>query len=546
MEAEQSQNFNERLNQWVSSQGFWFQLRHSLVGNGGKGNLTFHFIRLATRLLVFAIIVSIIFWIYLVRRQSSGSYTDAIRSSIQESLSASESQMTGYNNQRGARNINRLVLQGGEETFFDTLEVRNIRYRKDLIDELRSEWDPGNIAITKLDIELRAGADDAEMSQNISEALFKKIPNVNLGNFEVADATVRWGYSERTRGMIEGSQLKMLRGDGICKLVFRGGTFSQNWLRKLEIITLVAQIDSNGITIEKAEFRLDGGTAEFIGVKVIGGERPTVEGTVRLKKMNLDNLIPVALQNFVEGSISGDFKVFGSTNTSEGIGFRGMVTLDGQDTISLRERIHIFRALSVIDYSRNYHRVDFTEGQFQLETKSGGMELTEVNLTAEELLTMEGSMSVRLPTPVEAKAIVEEESKGGAPIFMGEDSIHDEKQRKQADQDFTLKAAALQEKRAKESKQSEGSVNLMERVANNQELRSLEVQAAERAARTLRYSGLFKITLPADAFERTPRLMELYPMDASSKRVALEVPIEGSIYEITLGQAEEIYQKGRQ
>ena len=543
MEAEQSQNFNERLSQWVSSQGFWFQLRHSL---GGSGNITYHFIRLATRLLVFAIIVSIIFAIYLVRRQSSGSYSDAIRSSIQESFSASESQMTGYNNQRGARNINRLVLQGGGDTFFDTLEARNIRYRKDLIDDLKSAWDPGNIAITKLDIDLRAGADDAEMSKNISDALFKKIPNVNLGNFEVADATLRWGYSERTRGMIEGSQLKMFRGEGISKLVFRGGTFSQNWLRKLEIITLVAEIDPNGITIEKAEFRLEGGTVEFIGVKLIGGERPTVQGTVRLNKMDLENLMPAALHNFLEGSLSGDFQVFGSTNSSEGIGFKGMVTLDGQDTISLRERIHIFRALSVIDYSRNYRRVDFTGGQFHLETTSGGMELTEVNLTAEELLTMEGSMSVRHPTSVEAQAIGDEKSKGGGAIFMVEDSQQDERQREQADENFTLKAAALQAKRDKEGKQREGSVNLMERIANNQEMRSLEVQAAERAARTLRYDGLFKITLPADTFERTPRLMELYPVNPASKRVAMEVPIEGSIYEITLGQAEEIYQKGRQ
>jgi hypothetical protein len=32
MESEQSQNFNERLSQWVANQGFWFQIRYSMTG----------------------------------------------------------------------------------------------------------------------------------------------------------------------------------------------------------------------------------------------------------------------------------------------------------------------------------------------------------------------------------------------------------------------------------------------------------------------------------------------------------------------------------
>jgi len=546
MEAEQSQNFNERLSQWVSSQGFWFQLRHSLGATGNKGNLTFHTIRLATRLLVFAIIVGVIFSFYLVRRQKSAGYRDGIRNSIQESLSGSDSQMAGYNNARGVRNINRLLIQGGENTFFNTLEARNIRYNKDFFDDLKSVWDPGNIAITRLDIELRAGADDGAMSKNISDALFKEIPHVQLANFEVADATLHWGYSERTRGMIEGSALKILRGDGSYKLNFRGGTFSQNWLRKLEIVTLVALIDRNGITIEKAEFRKGEGTAEFLGVKISGGERPLAQGIVRLKSMNLETLLPAALQSFVEGTLSGDLDVFGSTNSPDGIGFKGIFKLDKENKISLRDRFHVLRALSVIDYSRNYHRVDFHGGQFHLKTTSGEMELTDVNLEADELFSMAGSLRVRLPKPEETQSITNDTAKEGAPIFMAEDNIHNQRQRRQADQDFTLKSAALQAKRINEGKQNEGTVSLMEKMATNQEIRDLEILSSERASRTLRYQGMFTITLPQDAFERTPRLLELHPPDPVSKLISLEVPIEGSLYEITLGQAEQIYQQGRQ
>ena len=53
MESEQSQNFNERLSQWVANQGFWFQVRYSMSGSGMKGRAMFHLLRIGFRLLVF-------------------------------------------------------------------------------------------------------------------------------------------------------------------------------------------------------------------------------------------------------------------------------------------------------------------------------------------------------------------------------------------------------------------------------------------------------------------------------------------------------------
>jgi hypothetical protein len=75
-------------------------------------------------------------------------------------------------------------------------------------------------------------------------------------------------------------------------------------------------------------------------------------------------------------------------------------------------------------------------------------------------------------------------------------------------------------------------------------MRRLEEQAADRLSRTLRYEGLFRITLPADAFERAPKLAAQFPVDANIGRIPMLVPIEGNLYEITLHQAEDIYQQG--
>jgi hypothetical protein len=55
---------------------------------------------------------------------------------------------------------------------------------------------------------------------------------------------------------------------------------------------------------------------------------------------------------------------------------------------------------------------------------------------------------------------------------------------------------------------------------------------------------MLKVTLPPDAFERAPKLAAQLPVDANLGRIPLMIPIEGTLYELTLKQAEEIYQLG--
>jgi hypothetical protein len=286
------------------------------------------------------------------------------------------------------------------------------------------------------------------------------------------------------------------------------------------------------------------GTVEFPGMRLLGGERPEVDGIVKIRSLALDRVIPPALRNFVEGSISGDFKVSGSTNSSDGIGFEGQVTMDGTDMVSLRERIHLLKALSVVDYSRNYHRVDFREGSFLLKTQRGGMQLTEIDLKADDLFTLQGAFTVRLPTQQE---IDEAMAKGAevSPLFAEEEEATDLLKPSAPESDFTLRRAAQEARRIQEGNQSPESLKLFDRLGASFEMRRLQSQAAERMSRMLRYDGALRITLPGDAFERAPRLQELYPPDPVTGRVALQVPLQGHIYELTLRQAEDIYQQGQ-
>ncbi len=549
MESEQSHNFNERLSEWVANQGFWFQVRYSMAGSGTRGNAMFHFLRLSFRLLLFLLVMAAGTGYYLTKRTESGNFRSGFRESIRSSLSGADIELRGFSRVQGQVGINGLASKGGDKTFFTSFEARNIRCTMGYLDGITSFWDPGTISISKLDMELRAGADDPDSARMWSEAFFRNSSRVALNSFDIAEANLNWGFSERTKGSIVGSALKIQRLEDGLKLSFRGGTFSQNWLNKLEIVNLIVHATPAGMVFEKAEFKRGQGTVDLTGLRLQGGERPVVSGVARIRMLDMEDILPTVLENFIEGSLSGDFKLTGSTNSSDGIGFEGQVALDGHDMIYLRERIHLLKALSVVDYSRNYHRVDLREGEFHIKTTRGGLTITNLKLKGDELLTIDGSMLVRLPTAEETKTSMQRAgTPGGAPIFPGADEEVQDIHASAQDADLTLKRAALAEKKAKEGKEpgaDEAPERLLGRLGLGPEMRQIEEQATERMSRTLRYEGSFRITIPADAFERAPKLAQQFPIDPNINRIPIQVPLDGSLYELTLKQAEDIYQQGR-
>lgn len=546
METERLQNFNERLSHWVASQGVWFQIRYSMSSDGMKGRAMFHLLRLGSRLLVFLLIAILGAWIFLVKRTDSKTFNSAIRQQLKLGLSADQFEMAGLSRKLGLLEISRLAAEGGKETFFTMLEARNIRCKMGLLDGLVGSWEPGVISIAKLDIDLRAGTDDAESARKLADALFRKPVGIEANSYDVADATFRWGYSERTQGGIESSVLKMQRTENGWRMSFKGGLFHQNWLRDLKIENLVVLCEPDGLVFETAEFKQGDGTVDFAGLRLTGGERPEVLGVVKIRNLMLEKVLPAATRSFIEGSISGDFRVFGSMNTSNGIAFDGQVVLDGTDKLTLRDRVHILKALSVVDYSRNYHRVDFREGSFQLKTVGGGLELSEVNLKADDLFTLQGALKVRLPNQGEAQAAVGQDVETeSSPMFMGEGDSNTLGDGLRSESDFSLKRAALELKRIRESNKSENSLSLRDRLGMNLELRRLQSQSSERMSRMLQYEGQFLITIPNDAFERAGILRQRYPVDRASNRIPIRVPVEGGLYELTLKQAEDIYEQGR-
>ena len=541
MTEDKIETFDERLSQWVSSQGFWFQIRYSMSGTGMRGKLMFHMVSLGFRFSVFLLIAAIFVWIYLERRTGSAHFLTGFKESLTEGVSAKEVEIKGFQRHQGEMELSRFAAEGDNRTFFTALEARNVRCKMGLLDGLVGVWRPGIVAIAKLDVDLRAGADDAESAALMSKVFFSDPEKVEIRSFDISEANIRWGYSERTQGSIESTSIKMQRVNNSWRMIFKGGFLSQNWLNRVEVVEMVVLCTPEEIIFEKADLKQGTGTIDLAGLRIKTGESPKLDGIAKFCSIAIENLAPVSTRNYLDGTISGDFRVFGSTNSSAGIGFEGQVLLDGKEMISLRERIHLLKALSVVDFSRNYHRVDFREGSFQLRVLGGGIELSEVNLKAEDLFTLEGAMKVRLPTQKEIDDAIAngDEVLGSVLSDSADDALEREVGGQNAGSDITLKRAALVSE--KDSSRDEG-LSIFERLNSNYELRKLQQQASERMSRMLRYEGSFRITIPADAFERADRLQLEYPIDASIGRVPIIVPVQGNLYEVTLKQAEDVYE----
>ena len=178
-------------------------------------------LRLGFRLLLFLLIVAVGGWVYLIKRADSLRFHERMREDLQAGLSASVLEVRGGKRFQGQFEVSRMAAEGGENTFFTALEARNVRFKMGLLDGMMGLWQPGIISIARLDLDLRAGTDDGESARKLADALFRKSDKVDVSAFEVADATVRWGYSERTEGAIESSVMNVQRTES------GGGSFSK-------------------------------------------------------------------------------------------------------------------------------------------------------------------------------------------------------------------------------------------------------------------------------------------------------------------------------
>ena len=543
MEVDQTQSFNQKLSQWIASQGFWFQLRHSMSGGGGWTMTLSHLLRLGFKVLIALLVAAGGFAFYLVNRVDSDAFVKTVDAGLKAGLGASEAKLVDFVRIQGDAQIPRLGVEGGETSFFRSLDAGNVRFKMDLLDGIAGDWDAGNLVAKWMEVDLKAGANSPGEAALLGEAFFKQWPDFRFSSIEVDDATLSWGYHSPlprnridTRGRIEHSRMTATRSPDGWRFSFTGGRFSQNWLKDLEIESLKIDCVPGSLTVKEGKFRCGGGTVTFRNFAVAGGEKPAFSGKVEISKVALAQFLPDALETFLEGTISGEFALSGSTNAAGGIQLEGDVTLGGPNTISVRERVHLLKSLSVVDVYNSYRKVDLNRGSFHMKTYAGVLELSRVDVKADELMTLQGRLKVRPPDEKEMAGAVGANPTGSfTPVFSADPEVDPSK----AKDDISLKKAATGRTAA------EGrDMAIFGRRAQEKIDQQLNQEALSREAQMLRYEGGFRITIPGDAFDRAEVLRNTFPADPDNGRIPLDVPIQGTIHEITRRQAEEILEIG--
>ncbi len=535
-EDEQSQIFQDRLGQWVSSQGFWFQLRHSLSGGVSNGSFLYHLFKLLSRIVIFGLIAVAGVWLFLSFKTGAESYRAELESSLKDSLDAETIELKSSNVSRGELYIGSLDAEGAKTAPYTNFELRGLKCDRVVLDQFRSNWDPGLIKISKLDIDLKAGADTEESATGFAEVYLHESEQVAVDAIDIVDTNISWGYSDRTRGSIRKSSLQAQRTPGGWRLRLRGGLFSQNWLKELQIVRMDAELTEEGLFIESAEFQKGDGKVIFKEIRLIAGQRPDLSGMVELKSVDLATIIPIKAADYLEGKITTTLTVSGSTNATEGVGFAGRVRLGDEDLVALRDEIPLLRALSVADAFNNYRRLEFRDGSFNMKTSGGRLKIDNINLKASDILTLKGKLSTRPPSLEELKLMRESGFSGG---------------RNESGESDDESATTLRDMLANTGGSGKNLGILddpaaveFQRLGLNAEEDGDDASANDVVFLTNQYAGELEITLRANAFERAPNLAKEYPLDIQSGRVPMKLSLEGTIFDITKDTAEKIYRLG--
>jgi hypothetical protein len=284
MDLESTRLFNDRLAQWVAKQGFWFQIRYSMAG-GGASVLMYHLLRIFLRVGIFALIVAAVLLYMLMKRTEQASFQKDLQAQIVSGLDCTSGKMRSFDRTQNKASIRYLTLEGGPRSFMHSCEASGISFRMGLLDGITSVWDLNQIAVDRLSVHVKAGAETDQEAKEIGASLVKNFENVRFQSVECKSTRISWGYSPRTMGSITGSHMTMIRDGGGWRLRFVGGMFSQNWLRNMQIDELVVRCDDQMLIVEKAEFTVlrplkevtatkTHGKVIFQNVVVRGGTRP--------------------------------------------------------------------------------------------------------------------------------------------------------------------------------------------------------------------------------------------------------------------------------
>jgi hypothetical protein len=287
------------------------------------------------------------------------------------------------------------------------------------------------------------------------------------------------------------------------------------------------------------------GKVVFNGLKIEGGQRPQFSGNIQLENVPVEELLQETYTPYIEGSISGELKIQGSTNSPDGISFSGRMALRESDHLTTRGRLHILNTLSILCPSGTYRKTTFTEGFFTVKTSAGSLVVSDINLSAPDQMELKGSFNVRPPKQQEIdemlrKGTVSNELlEGTTAVPASSSTINTPKS-----DELTLAQAVKMSKKQAENKGATGfiddDIDLGTPFHTETLEAELQLKSAEKAALTSIYEGKLQLILPVKNFPADTSLLDVLPLTPNNQFFVLDCPLTGNVFEVTLNQAEEL------
>ncbi|MDA7516839.1 hypothetical protein OAL53_00535 [Akkermansiaceae bacterium] len=508
--------YQSKVSDWIGRQGVLFQIRYARTV--GAVTLGRHLSGLTLKLVLFLVVAGVCGFFVLNRYFDSPGYGERVAGQVANALGAGEVEVTGFSRNFAKGDFQFLELKGGEESFFYEAKFEKLRGEFSFLTGVTDSWRPSAISIKKADLRLKAGGSEDEMKLGFS-SIIESLKGQGISQIKIEDCSFSWGYSKLTFGMVRNSDFRAVLHEGIWEVELSGGTFQQNWLGPLAIKSADLKVGMGGIKIESLNLESNGGEADLKGSISGPVNMPTFDLAGGFNSLPIEKLIKingVSTREYIEGRISGDLKIGGSSNRQ--VELSGQVKLDEKDSVTIRERWSLLRALSILDNERTYLRIDFNQGGFAFSTGGGGLEVSEINLNAGNQARLLGSFKTRLPTQAEAAETLGIKLTNNFSLDYTDSSAAQELEndRMRIDSRDDELGFGVDIERSID----DGELEVPKAQLSVKELEALRMRQEMEVHRIL---GDLKLAVPASSFNSSKALLEIYPKDELGWRW---IPIE--------------------
>ncbi len=504
--------YKSRVSDWIGRQGILFQLRYARTV--GSGSIFRHVGGATIKLLLLLVVLGVCSFFGLKRYFRSPGYQEKIAAQITDAMGAEEIEASGFSRNVNSGEFHRLEVKGGAKSFFYEADFEDFSGVFSYLTGVTESWRPSTVRMQKADVRLKAGGDQEEMELGFSSVI-ESLNGNGISQIKVDDCSFDWGYSKLTFGEVRNTSFKATLQGGVWEVELSGGTFQQNWLGPLEIESAALRIDEKGIEVDSLKLRMDEGSVTLEGRISGPANMPTFDLSGRFTFLPLENFVRIQginTREYIEGRISGDLAISGSSNRR--VELSGLVELAENDSVTVRERWSLLRALSILDSDRTYLRIDFDQGGFAFSTGGGGMKVDRINLTAGKKARLTGGFETRLPTQEEAATALGIELTENFSLDYTDSSAAQQLEndrmridsRDEDDEGFGVDIDKSVE---------DGKLRVDESKLSGKELEELRMK---QEMEVHRITGELKVAVPAGAFDSSEALLKLYPKDEEGWR----------------------------